>query len=127
MTVTVQWDNAAKTTLRYDYLAPWTGAQFALAIDRAAALTHEKVYRADLILNQPGPWLTDENAPDFAQMLLMRPSSCLMILVESCPKAIRLIRRLFECYPELEDRLYLVGDLTQARLMISKWRMPRLI
>lgn len=126
MTVTVQWDNEAKTILRYDYLAPWTGVQFATAIDSAASLTREKIYPIDLILNRPGPWLTEENATAFAQALLTWPVSGVISVVERCPVTIAMIRDLFGNYPDLESRLYLVNDLSQARLMISKWRMRRL-
>jgi hypothetical protein len=51
MSVTVQWDNEAKTVLRYDIAGRWTWEEFYAAFEQGKQMMNDITYPVDFILH----------------------------------------------------------------------------
>lgn len=121
MPVTVTWDDEEQTTLRYEFIAPWTWDDYRSAVERGWAEGHERPHLVHVIIDfrrmgtMPQGYLTH-----FSRTAITRIGSNtgLIIMVGVTGLLTRIRHLMVQLFPRLAKHVIHVGSIEEARAVI---------
>jgi hypothetical protein len=121
MSISVAWDNPAKTVIRYDFSGKWNWYGYEMAVGKAFGMAEDAGKNVSFIFN-----LEQSNAvPDGAVLYLKRtlelaPSSDSSIIIVGGDASVEATIAMFSrIYKKMEDRLVAAATLNEARMLLS--------
>lgn len=127
MTITVNWDNAAKTAIRYDFEGKWTWDEFRTAANEAFKMTRSVSHRVDGISNfLPGASLPSDALFHFSRAMRdAPPNRGRTVIVGGTPFINNLVWTFSKIYKPLGKRILIAPTLDEARVRLYIQRQER--
>src|SRR5688572_14922021 len=124
MSITVNWDNADKTIIRYDFQGKWTWDEFRVAANEAFGLTRSVQHRVDSISNfHPGASLPSDALFHFSRAMRdAPPNRRTTVIVGGTPFINNLVSTFSRIYRPLGKRLLIASTLDEARKKLAAQR-----
>src|SRR5688500_15435106 len=124
MNINVNWDNADKTALRYDFQSKWTWDEFRTAANEAFGLTRSVQHRVDSISNfHPGAALPSDALFHFSRAMRDAPSNRgTTVIVGGTPFINNLVSTFSKIYRPVGKRLLTAPTLDDARSKLTVQR-----
>lgn len=124
MPITVQWDDAEETIIRYDILGQWSWNEYYPVMQNGTAMINAKAYRVDAIadfsrsIGLPGGAMTKTR-----EALNNVPDHCAYTVFAGGNMIINTVTRTFtRIYPREGARILIASDLDDARHLIARYR-----
>ncbi len=121
MSISVAWDNPAKTVIRYDFSSKWNWYGYEMAVGKAFGMAEDAGKSVNFIFN-----LEQSNSfPDGAVLYLKRtlelaPSSNSVIIIAGGDSTVEATTAMFSrIYKKMDDRLMTAATLNEARTMLA--------
>ncbi len=117
MKISVQWDNDAKTVIRYDFTGSWDWHTYEQALEQGFTMTESVPHEVHMLVNlHPKVTLTDGAMLYLKRTLAALPANQgLVIIVGGDSNARTTINLFSRINKNLGRRLAVAKDLTEAR------------
>jgi hypothetical protein len=124
MGVTVQWDDDAKTVIRYDFEGDWDWTEFGVKAQEAFAMTRSVEHKVDTISNfKPGAKVPQDAFFQFRRAMTKAPKNRGITVIVGATLFIRTLVTVFSrIYKQLGERLQLADSLEQAQTILQERR-----
>ncbi len=124
MPITVDWDDAEQTIIRYTFQSPWTWDEYQAAIDRAWELARSVDHPTDTITDMSHSRLMPDNLfRNIKQSVVEIPDSTRTVVLIGggmfVSIALGVLRRVYRSNME---KFFIAGTLDEARALIRQRR-----
>jgi hypothetical protein len=130
MGVTIQWDNAEKTVLRYDFMGRWTWDEFYAAYDIAKPMILSVTHKVDFILNPTDDVSRNYTPPNImthmlsiARKALPNTGKCVSISRGTFSRV--LLSMVSKVNPKISEQYVFADSLEEARALLAKDSVAR--
>jgi hypothetical protein len=129
MSVTANWDNEAKTVVRYDFKDKWTWAEFRTAATEAFAMTRSVPHRVDSISYfHHGATVPSDALFHFSRAMRDAPSNRgTTVIVGGSFFINNLVSTFSKIYKPLGQRLLIASTLDEARVKLYARRTKAVV
>ena len=115
MAISVQWDNEARTIIRWDFEAEWSWDELADTARVSSAMIATREDDVDIILNASGTRAPNGKITPYQRSAFAYTPSNIRMLVLVCGRELEAVQVVSPFFPQLE----IADDLEQARMLLE--------
>lgn len=126
MSISVTWDNQAKTIIRYDFAGKWNWYGYEMAVGEAFGMMESVSHPVDFIFNMQNSQPLPEGATFYLKRTLeLSPSGQSVIVIAHADKSAQATVSLFRrIYKKMEKRLLIAPSVDKARTVLTEPAAP---